>query len=282
MDKILTRKKLGQISFLSGGEGEVFLLLHGIPGSAYAWESVGIQLAAQYNVIIPDLLGFGESDAPTDDYYMVAQANALKRLLDTLGVTTLFIGGHDFGGPVALTLIRVFPELTIKGLVLTDTNTFTDTYVPPPLRVASIPVLNTFFFKIVAGNRIGMRLMYLAATKQKSESRWSMFRRHLTSSGMEFTRRIFQRSLADLKTNYQSIETMLPEIRIPTLILWGDSDPFFATSVGERLHRSIPGAALKIYEQTGHFVPEERASKVATDIMEFMDLKTTIVPHLQD
>lgn len=273
MDKILTRKRQGRISFLSGGEGEAFLLLHGIPGSAYAWESVGMRLAVQYKVIIPDLLGFGESDAPAGDYYMEAQAYALKQLLDRAGITTLFVGGHDFGGPVALTLMRTFPELTIRGLVLTDTNTFTDTYVPPPLRVASIPVLNTLFFKAVAGNRIGMRLMYLVATKQKSESRWSMFRRHLTSSGIDFTRRIFQRSLADLKTNYQSIETMLPEIRIPTLILWGDSDPFFSTLVGERMHRSIPGSTLKIYEQTGHFVPEERASKVANDIMEFMNLK---------
>lgn len=273
MDKILTRKKQRQISFLSGGQGEAFLLLHGIPGSAYAWESVGMRLAVQYKVIIPDLLGFGESDTPTGDYYMEAQAYALRQLLDRLGINTLFVGGHDFGGPVALTLMRMFPELTIRGLVLTDTNTFTDTYVPPPLRVASIPVLNTLFFKAIAGNRIGMRLMYLAATKQKLESRWSMFRRHLTSSGIDFTRRIFQRSLADLKTNYQSIETMLPEIRIPTLILWGDSDPFFSTLVGERMRRSIPGSTLKIYEQTGHFVPEERPSEVANDIMEFMNLK---------
>ncbi len=281
MDKILTRKKLGPISFLSGGEGEPFLLLHGIPGSAYAWESVGISLADRYEVIIPDLLGFGESDAPTDDYYMEAQANALKQLLDNLGVTTLCIGGHDFGGPVGLTLLRMFPELTIQGLVLIDTNTFTDTYVPPPLRIASIPVLNTLFFKAIAGNRFGMRMMYWAATKQNAALPWSMFRRHLTTSGIEHTRRIFQRSLADLKTNYRSIETMLPEISVPTLILWGDSDPFFAASVGERMRKLIPGSTLKIYRQTGHFVPEERPSNVAIDIMEFMDLKNAAITQLE-
>jgi pimeloyl-ACP methyl ester carboxylesterase len=274
MNKTLKRRKEGSVSFLSGGEGEPFLLLHGIPGSAYAWESVGVQLTGHYRVIIPDLLGFGESDVPTGDYYMESQASALKQLLDGLGISSLFLGGHDFGGPVALTLMRMFPELTVRGLVLSDTNTFTDTYIPPPLRMASIPGLNTLFFKAIAGNQLGMRMMNLAGLKQKSEASWPMFRRHLTPSGMDYTRRIFQRSLADLKTNYQAIEVMLPHIKTETLILWGDYDPFFATSVGERMQRSIPGSTLKIYEQTGHFVPEEQPVRVANDIVQFLDRKT--------
>jgi pimeloyl-ACP methyl ester carboxylesterase len=271
MNRTLKRRKEGPVSFLSGGEGEPVLLLHGIPGSAYAWESVGVQLSGRYRVIIPDLLGFGESDVPAGDYYMESQASAIKELLDSLCISSLFLGGHDFGGPVALTLMRMFPELTVRRLVLSDTNTFTDTYIPPPLRMASIPGLNTLFFKAIAGNRIGMRMMYTAALKQKSETTWPMFRRHLTSSGMDYALRIFQRSLADLKTNYQAIEAMLPHISTETLILWGDSDPFFATSVGERMQRSIPGSTLKIYDQTGHFVPEEQPSRVANDIVSFFD-----------
>jgi len=269
MDKILQRRKSGPVSFLYGGEGEPILLLHGIPGSAHAWESVGLHLADHFRVIIPDMLGFGKSELPSGDYYMETQATAVKRLLDSLAISALFLGGHDFGGPVALTLMRLFPELTIRGLVLSDTNTFTDTYVPPPLRMASIPGLNTLLFKVIAGNRIGMRMMYLAATKQKSEVRWPMFRRHMTPGGMEYTRRIFQRSLADLKTNYQAVEAMLPNINMRTLILWGDSDPFVATSVGERMQRSIPGSSLKIYQHTGHFVPEEQPVRVARDIIQF-------------
>ena len=84
------------------------------------------------------------------------------------------------------------------------------------------------------------------------------------------TRRIFQRSLADLKANYRAIEDMLPNITSPTLVLWGANDPFFAGSVGERVHRTVPQARLKVYEDTGHFVPEERPSLVAQDIMDFL------------
>lgn len=273
MSKELKRFKEGETSFLKGGEGETLLLLHGIPGSAFTWESAGILLADHYQVIIPDLLGFGRSNMPGDDYYIESQARGIKQLLDNLGINKLYLGSHDFGGPVSLTLMRLFPNLTINGLVLSATNVFTDTHIPLPLRIASVPFLNTIFFKAMAGNKMGLRMMYLAATKEKTEASWQKFERHLTPSGMDFTRRIFARSLSDLKTNYQPIEDMLSGIIAPTLILWGDNDPFFATSVGERIHQAIPGSTLKIYEHTGHFVPEEQPSNVARDIMDFFGNK---------
>jgi pimeloyl-ACP methyl ester carboxylesterase len=265
----MERYKDGQLSFLKGGEGEPLVLLHGIPGSAYAWEASGRVLADRYQVVIPDLLGFGRSERPRGDYYMVAQAVAIRELLVYLGVQSLYLGGHDFGAPVALTLMRLFPELGVKGLVLSATNIFTDTHVPLPLRAARIPYLSTVFYKAMVGNRLGMRMMYLAATKNKSEVSWESFSRHLTPEGIDLTRRIFQRSLADLKANYLAIESMLPTITSPTLVLWGANDPFFSAAVGERVHRTLPGSRLKIYEDTGHFVPEEHSSRVAQDIMYF-------------
>lgn len=265
----LNRHKTGDISFLSAGEGEHFLLLHGIPGSAFAWEEVGKHLANHYQVIIPDLLGFGQSSMAKDDFYMENQATVLNRFLNDLGITSFFLGGHDFGGPVAITLMRLFPDLEIKGLLLSATNMFTDTYIPPPLRVANVPFLSTPFFKAMVGSRIGLRMMYLVATKEKTEATWEKFKRHLTSSSIDLTWRIFQRSLADIKTNYRAVEDMLPRILIPALILWGENDPFFATSVAERTHQAIQGSTLKIYKNTGHFVPEERPVLVAHDVMEF-------------
>jgi pimeloyl-ACP methyl ester carboxylesterase len=265
----MERHKEGELSFLRGGEGEPLVLLHGIPGSAYAWEASGRLLTDRYQVIIPDLLGFGRSERPRGDYYMVAQAVAIRELLVDLDIQSLYLGGHDFGAPVTLTLMRLFPELGVRGLVLSATNVFTDTHVPLPLRAARIPYLSTAFYKAMVGNRLGMRLMYLAATKDKSEVPWESFSRHLTPEGINLTRRIFQRSLSDLEANYRAIENMLPAITPPTLVLWGANDPFFAASVGQRVHRTIPGSRLKIYEDTGHFVPEERPSRVARDIIDF-------------
>ena len=269
MTQRLQRQKVGDLSVLVGGAGSPFLFLHGIPGSAHAWSKVGEILVDHFRVIIPDLLGFGESDLPADDYYLESQARALRQLLVELGIERLYLAGHDFGGPTAITLMRLFPELTIKGLVLSNTNLFTDTFIPPPLRLASVPVLGSFFFRMIAGNTLGLGLMYLAATRQKSEATWQQYKAHLTPAGMEFTWRIFRRSLANLKTNYQAVQARLPQITCPTLILWGASDPFFGVAVGERSRGAIPNANLRIYERTGHFVPEEQPAWVAQDIREF-------------
>lgn len=257
-------------SYLTGGEGPPVVFLHGIPGSALTWEAVATRMQEQYRVIVPDLRGFGQSEPPVGDSYMEGQARAIKELLDLLGVKECALVTHDFGGPVGLTMMRLFPEFTVRELVLSDTNVFTDTYVPPPLRIAKIPLVNTVFFQLMVGNRFGFRMLYRGAVKEKEAASWSNFQRHLTPSGMAMTRRIFQRSLADLEANYGDVERMLPDIQSRTLVLWGDGDPFFSTGVGERTRAAIPEAELIVFDETGHFVPEERPADVATAIHDFL------------
>ncbi len=265
----MVQHKDGQISYLRGGKGTPFILLHGIPGSSQAWSAVAPLLAENFDVIVPDLVGFGASDPPDGDYYMESQALALLRLLERLGIHKAYLGGHDFGGPVALTLMRLGTWFRVEGLFLSATNLFTDTYIPPPLRLARFPIIGSLFFWAMAENRMGIRMLHFQAVANKSAIPWKEFRNHLTSSGLNLTRRIFQRSLADLKLNYGDIEASLPHIRVPTLILWGDRDPFFAVNVGERTCRAIPGSVLKILPGTGHFVPEENGKEVARQILEF-------------
>lgn len=273
MSETLDRREAGGTSYLTGGEGPPVLFLHGIPGSAHTWEGVATRLADRHRVVVPDLRGFGHSDPPEADYYMADQARAIADLLASLDIDSFALVAHDFGGPVGLTLMRHYPDLAVDRLVLSSTNTFTDTYVPPPLRTASIPILNTVVFWLMVGNRFGHRMLYRSAVRDKERFPWNRYRRHLTRSGMAMTRRIFQRSLADLDANYGHVERMLPEISVPTLVLWGEGDPFFSTDVAERTRAAIPDADLLVFERTGHFVPEERETDVAAAISEFLDLR---------
>jgi pimeloyl-ACP methyl ester carboxylesterase len=263
----LHRRKAGGLSFLMGGDGEPLLLLHGIPGSAEAWVNAGARVATRFRVIIPDLLGFGASEAPKTQYTLEEHAKAVRQLLAHLRITELYLGGHGFGGPVALTLMRLYPELKVRGLVLSATNLFTDTHIPLPLHIAKVPGLNSLFFWATAGNRLGLRMLYEGAAKNKEDVTWKQFRRHLTPGGVAQTRRIFQRSLANLRSSYQEVEEMLPRITCPVLVIWGDEDPFLPVAVGERLRAVLPDAVLKVYAFTGHFVPEERPIETAEDIV---------------
>jgi pimeloyl-ACP methyl ester carboxylesterase len=269
----LTRNKMGHTSYLEGGTGAPILFLHGFPGSAFSWEAAALTLIekypGRYRAIIPDLLGFGESDSAGNDLYMEGQAHAIAGLLKHLRISDLYLAAHDFGGPVALTLLRLHPEFKIRKLMISSTNLFTDTPIPFPLRSASVPVLGDMVYGAMAGTPFGFRMMYQFAAINKNAATWRDFSRHITPHGMSSTAKIFKHSLADLPGNYRPIEEFASQLKIPTLILWGDRDPFFPVSVAKRSEATIPNAALKVYTQTGHFVPEERATDVADELAIF-------------
>jgi pimeloyl-ACP methyl ester carboxylesterase len=136
------QKSRSGLAYFRIGQGHPFLLLHGIPGSGATWLQVARDLSADFDLIVPDLLGFGDSERPSglDSLHAVRQAEALSRLLDELGIRSVAIAGHDFGGPVALLLHAQQPE-RVSHLALFATNAFTDTPIPFPLSLTTWPVL---------------------------------------------------------------------------------------------------------------------------------------------
>lgn len=250
-----------------GGDGAPLLLLHGIPGSSQSWQKVGVKLAGRYRVIIPDLLGFGASDAPTNGFYLDEQADAIRGLLNYLQVTRCYLGGHGFGGLLALTLMQRYPELDIRGLILAAADLLPDAHPPLPLRLAQLPGLGPLVAWSITGNWLGLRLFYTALTHNQEEARWRDFRRHLTRPSLALTRRILLRAATERRTRYAQFEAMLPQIDCPTLLLWGDEDPLSRVIIGEQLRALLPDALLKVYAYTGHFIPEERPLETAEDIV---------------
>ena len=126
MDGRLHRRRGAGLSFFMGGDGAPLLLLHGVPGSAWSWHKVGIKLTSRFRVILPDLMGFGMSDPPTQGVTAADQADALRRLLDYLQIDDFYLGGHGFGGAVAVLLMQRHPDLRVRGLTLAASHLLTD------------------------------------------------------------------------------------------------------------------------------------------------------------
>jgi pimeloyl-ACP methyl ester carboxylesterase len=275
MSPVFARHERRGLSYLRGGEGTPLVLLHGVPGSAHSWAPVGRHLAAHYDVILPDLSGFGHSGEREGglhldhEFYVEAHAETIRELLEDLGVESFFLGGHDFGGRVALTLIRLFPEAMPNGLVLSATRPFTDRPGPWPLRIAQVPGLGPVVVRFITGTRLGLRLLYWAAVRNKATFGVDAFERHLTPSGREQTRRITQRRLARPPDRHVQGAALLADLDVPTLVLWGDRDPLLSVAEGKQLVETLPRATLAVFKETGHFVPEERPAGVAGHIEDF-------------
>jgi pimeloyl-ACP methyl ester carboxylesterase len=246
------------------GSGQPLVLLHGIPGSAATWAQVVERLPGGTEVIVPDLLGFGRSDRPheLDALHAVAQANALGSLLDELEVTRAIVIGHDFGGPVSLMLATTRPDL-VAAIGLFATNAFTDTPIPFPLSMVNWPVVGAAARRaLFCGPSLRMMLRQGVGSGGPQLDPAA----HLGDSAQQAAiATLFAGSLTDLARLYEPVEAQLHALRVPTLVGWGDSDPFFSLEQGQRT-AGAAGAELRIYLGAGHFLPQERPAELAADI----------------
>lgn len=251
------------------GAGRPVVLLHGIPGRGQAWEPVESELVTRFDVITPDLIGFGESDRPEDPSLETigpqAQSIAVARFLDELNIGGATLVGHDFGAPVAILLAAARPDL-VSALVLLAGNAFPDTPVPFPLSLTSAPLIGGLCSRaLFSSPSLGLMLrqgtgpgapspdasVYLGDPRQ---------RRAIQT--------IFSGALTRLAQVYGPVATALEAIEAPVLVGWGDRDPFFPIAQGKRTAHHASGC-LRVFEGAGHFLPHERPNEVAAEIAGF-------------
>jgi pimeloyl-ACP methyl ester carboxylesterase len=260
-----------ELSIKSYGDGEeTFLLLHGIPGSSHTWDKVAQLLdKAGARVLVPDLLGFGLSSRPKDisGLWLEAQAGAIVNALVNLKVTRVHLVGHDYGGPIAVTICDILAD-RVATLTLLATNTFTDTPIPLPLALIKVPMLGQVWARLIF-SRPSLKMMMKQGAGNKQ------FQPDLASALGDADQRrsiatIFESALRDLGARYKSVESLLAKISIPTKVLWGTKDPFFTVSQGQRTAKAIRGARFIKLDGAGHFLPEECPTEVANELKELM------------
>ncbi len=107
------------LSVQEAGQGDPLILLHGYPQNGLCWSRIAPDLAQHFRVIIPDLRGYGQSDAPADTpdhsaYSKRMMAMDIVGLMDALGIDRAAILGHDRGGRVTYRLALDHPERVSK------------------------------------------------------------------------------------------------------------------------------------------------------------------------
>lgn len=104
-----------ELSVHRGGAGAPLILLHGYPQNHMCWEKIAPTLAAHFDVIIPDLRGYGQSDAPENDtgnttYSKREMARDIVGLMAALDIEQAHVLGHDRGGRVAYRMALDHPD----------------------------------------------------------------------------------------------------------------------------------------------------------------------------
>ena len=103
---VLNRNNGQRIFYHCGGEGRPILMLHGFPTWSYDYAEVAIALQADYQVIVPDFLGYGESDKPRGHEFSVDDsADMIEELVRHLDIKSAHVVLHDYGGIVGQELL---------------------------------------------------------------------------------------------------------------------------------------------------------------------------------
>lgn len=115
----------GKVYYSDSGEGSPVVLLHGYLESSEIWADFARGLSVTHRVISVDLPGHGLSAIYGDCHSTEFMANAVKTLLDCLGIKKVFLTGHSLGGYVALAFLELFPEY-LSGYCLFHSHPFAD------------------------------------------------------------------------------------------------------------------------------------------------------------
>lgn len=238
----------------SRGAGDPAILIHGFPTSSRLWHAVTRDFLPGHRLVVVDLPGFGRSDPPAAPPSCGAHADAIRALMDDLGIAHAVIVGHGLGGGVAQALAVRWPE-RVSALALVSSAAFG----ARPRGMARMaralgPLARHTPPALLAGLVHGsVRRGFI--DPERSHLTLDTCLRHFTTIAGRDALAGHLRAIGHCDTSEWSAR--LGEVRVPTAVLWGAEDPFYPTALGERLQRAIPGATFEILPGAAHFVPED-------------------------
>jgi len=249
------------------GSGEPVVLLHGWPQHWWAWRKVVQPLAAHRRLVMPDLRGFGWSDAPPDGYDKATMADDVLALLDELGLERVTIVGHDWGGWIAFLAAMKAPERFERVLALGISPPFGR---PGPR--AALDLWRFAYMPAIASPALGERLV-------SSEGLVRTMLRAPRGAFSDEDLRAFAGVLAQPARARASVllyRTFLlreavagtrGRLRVPARLVVGERDPVVRPSLLAGRESHADDLTVELVPDCGHWIPAERPDLVAERVL---------------
>ncbi|QSW99741.1 alpha/beta fold hydrolase [Haloterrigena alkaliphila] len=239
------------VAYRDEGDGEPVVFLHGIPTWSFLWRRIAPQLSDRFRTIVPDFVGYGNSDRrDAFDRSIRAQEQAVADLVDQLGLEAFHVVGHDLGGGVALRY-AAHTEGRIDKLVLSNATAYGSW---PVEYITSLGLPRTLEMDPDAFRERLDRAFVDGLERADPEPEWvsGMTAPWLRDDGQ----RALARASVATNTNHTT-EIEYDAIDVDLLCLWGAADEEQPVEDGRRLVDDIGGEVVAL-EDAGHWVTEDR------------------------
>lgn len=236
--------------------GPPVVLIHGLGGRAEDWWNVAPVLAkAGFRVYMPDLLGFGRSQQPADFSYSVRdQAAAVLAFMDSLGVKQADVGGWSMGGWIVQLIAFEHPERVGKLMLIDSAG----------LNIK--PAWDTGLFTPTSPQQLGQLDALLMPNPPPIPS-------FIARDILRISRRngwIVKRALATMMAGQDVTDKLLPQLKMPVLIIWGSLDQIVPVDQAHTMHNLIPQSQLDVIPGCGHMVPLQCGAEMDTAALQFV------------
>jgi pimeloyl-ACP methyl ester carboxylesterase len=244
------------------------VLIHGTSSSLHTWEGWVRALSDKHRVITFDLPGFGlTGPSPTADYSIPAYVRFVTVLLDKFNIQHCVLGGNSLGGNIAWETAVALPN-RIDKLILVDSGGYppSATSMPIGFKLASTPVLNHLLDVVTPRSLVAasVRNVYGDPSKVTPE----LIDRYFDMAVRAGNRRALGQRFA--LSDWGAHAATIPQLHLPTLILWGGRDRLVPPSNADRFHQDIPDSKLVIFPNLGHVPHEEDSQQTVAAVLTFL------------
>ncbi|WP_030545841.1 alpha/beta fold hydrolase [Streptomyces exfoliatus] len=248
-----------EVAYERVGQGPPLVFVHGAGLDGRMWQPQLAGLADEFTVVAWDEPGAGRSSDVPSGFGLADYARCLAAVIDDLRLGPAHVAGLSWGGTVVLELWRLRPEL-VRTLVLTDTYAGWKGSLPPEEVRARVD---------------GVRRMLAAPPEHFDPTLPGLFAGDppaefvpLLTAMADDVRphslgtQLFVMAEADQRD-------LLPEITVPTLLVWGELDARSPLYVAHSFEEAIPDATLVVLPGTGHVSNLEQPERFSRAVREF-------------
>ena len=251
MEVIVNGKK---INYEVTGSGKPVVLLHGWLANLETMKPLAKALESKFKVYNIDILGFGKSQLPDEPLNTDGFGDFLKSLLKELKIENPILIGHSNGGRTIINAVG-------RGIVEPKKIVLIDSAGIKPKRSMK------YYIKVYTFKACKNILKILPKNEKANEIREKVLNK-FGSSDYKNSPEVLRKTMSNIVNEDQ--RQYLPNIKVPTLLMWGEQDTETPIEDAKIMERLIPDAGLVCYKNSGHYSYLENLNNCIMVLFEFL------------